>query len=51
MMTPHPSVKPTEPRKPPSVEPTKGESGQSGVKYGSSHNIVHKPTHQSEFQK
>jgi hypothetical protein len=28
------SIKPTAPRKPPAVEPTKGESGQPGVKYG-----------------
>lgn len=51
-VSPHPSVKPSQPKRPPRIE-HKAEhaegSGQSGVPYGSSHTLkVHDPN-SSEF--
>ncbi|MDE2104106.1 MAG: hypothetical protein KGL39_43110 [Patescibacteria group bacterium] len=52
-VSPHPSVKPTAPKRPPSDSGGQGsrESGQAGVPYGSSHKIrVHgHGNHKSEF--
>jgi len=43
------SIKPSPPRKPPSVAPTVGESGQAGVPYGALHNLHVKDPNASEM--
>jgi hypothetical protein len=43
------SIKPTAPRKPPTVVPTKGESGQDGVPYGHNHVLSVKNPNASEM--
>lgn len=43
------SIKPTAPRKPPAVAPTKGESGQPGVAYGDLRNLKTKDPNASEM--
>lgn len=52
-VSPHPSVRPSPPRSPPSDREGQGkrESGQAGVPYGSSHRLqVHgHGDHKSEF--
>jgi hypothetical protein len=48
-VSPHPSVKPGKPVKPPAVAPTVGESGQPHVGYGAPHKLHVKPSHISEM--
>jgi len=43
------SVRPTPPKRPPAVEPTKGESGQPGVPYGHTHTLSIKNAAKSEM--
>lgn len=43
------SIKPSAPRKPPAVAPTKGESGQAGVAYGDLRNLHVKDPNASEM--
>lgn len=45
----HPSRRPSLPRRPPAVAPTKGESGQPGVEYGARHNVSVKSPNSSEM--
>ena len=53
-VSPHPSVKPGEPRKPKATSTTEGtmnkitHSGQDGVPYGFRHEVNVKPSHKSE---
>lgn len=42
------SIKPSAPKKPPAVAPTKGESGQPGVAYGD-HRVMSVESGKSEF--
>ena len=51
-VSPHPSVKPGKPSKPPSAHQPEGKSGQEGVRYGASHKIhTHgMGDHKSEFE-
>lgn len=49
-VSPHPSVKPSKPRKPPSDAGGQGsrESGQAGVAYGAKHEYGHSNEHSSQ---
>lgn len=45
----HPSRRPSPPRKPPAVEPGRGESGQPGVPYGAHQTLKVKSPNASEM--
>lgn len=48
-VSPHPSVKPAKPHKPPAVPPGHGESGQADVHYGAPHKLHVKSPNSSEM--